>query len=182
MTKITRRRFLQAGSMAAAASVLSGCTLNLQRTEYLESYSEPPEEGLPGEDLWYASACRQCSAGCGIIVRVGNGRAHKIEGNPQHPLNRGKLCARGQAALQELYDPDRLQNAVIQAGGRNSLQFEPVFWENALYELGNKIRAASPEAVALLAGNPSTHFAYIAQRFMEGSAPTSLFSIPWQTN
>ena len=91
MSKLSRRKFLQAGSVAAAATVLSGCTVNLQRIEYLESYGEPPEETLPGEDLWYASTCRQCSAGCGILVRVSNGRARKIEGNPEHPVNRGKL-------------------------------------------------------------------------------------------
>ena len=175
MTKISRRRFIQAGSMAAAASVLSGCSLNLQRIEYLESYNEPPEEGLPGESLWYASTCRQCSAGCGIIVRVSNGRPRKIEGNPAHPVNRGKLCARGQAALQELYDPDRLQNAVRQTGGRGSLQFEPMLWDNALFELGNRLQAADPAGIAFLSGNPSSHQAYVARHFMSGlGAPAPL--------
>ena len=56
-------------------------THNLRQTEYLESYIRPPEEGLPGDNLWYASACRQRSAGCGILVRARNGRARKIEGN-----------------------------------------------------------------------------------------------------
>ena len=100
--QITRRDFLKVGAVAAAASVVSGCTPALQQTEHLESYVVPPEEGLPSENLWYASTCRQCSAGCGIIVRVSNGRARKVEGNPLHPLNQRKLCARGQAALQEL--------------------------------------------------------------------------------
>jgi molybdopterin-containing oxidoreductase family iron-sulfur binding subunit len=62
-------------------------THNLWQTEYLESYIRPPEEGLPGENLWYASACRQCSAGCGILVRAIDGRARKIEGNSSHPLS-----------------------------------------------------------------------------------------------
>ncbi len=172
MSKLTRRKFLQAGSVAAAASVLSGCTLNLQRIEYLESYAEPPEEGLPGEDLWYATTCRQCQAGCGVIVRVSNGRARKVEGNPNHPVNRGKLCARGQAALQELYDPDRLQNPVMQKGGRGSLQFEPILWENGLYELGNSVQSADPAGVAFLAGNLSSHLNEIIRRFTDGlSAP-----------
>jgi anaerobic selenocysteine-containing dehydrogenase len=92
--RLTRRDFLKMSAMAAAASVVSGCTANLQRTEYLESYVRPPEEGLPGENLWYASTCRQCSAGYGIIVRVSEGRARKIKGNPPHPVNRGKLCPR----------------------------------------------------------------------------------------
>ncbi len=144
MTGLTRRKFIQAGSVAAAATVLSGCTLNLQRIEYLESYVEPPEDALPGEDVWYASTCRQCQAGCGTIVRVSNGRPIKIEGNPRHPLNRGKLCGRGQAALQEFYDPDRLTNAVRQVGGRDSLQFEPLSWDSALNESGSAPVAARP--------------------------------------
>ena len=170
MSKLTRRKFIRAGSVAAV-SVLSGCTLNLQRIEYLESYVDPPEEGLPGEDLWYATGCRQCPAGCGMLVRVSNGRARKAEGNPQHPVNRGKLCARGQAVLQELYDPDRLRNAVRQTGRRGSLVFEPLLWENAVYELGNELRSVlqrgGPDSVALLLGNSSNHLGAVAQRFAE---------------
>ena len=67
--RLTRRQFLKVGAVAAAASVVSGCTPALQRTEFLESYIQPPEEGLPGQNLWYASTCRECSAGCGIVVR-----------------------------------------------------------------------------------------------------------------
>ncbi len=116
MTKqITRRKFIQAAGLTGAAMAVSGCTVNLQRSEKLVPYVTPPEEALPGENIWYASACRQCPAGCGILVRVSNGRAHKIEGNPLHPLNQGKLCARGQAGLQALYNPDRLRTAVSQS-------------------------------------------------------------------
>ena len=152
----------------AAATVVSGCTLNLQRTEYLESYVQPPEEGLPGENLWYASTCQQCSAGCGVIVRVRDGRARKIEGNPAHPLNRGKLCARGQAALQELYDPDRLRNAVRQTGGRGTRAFDPLRWDDALRMLGDRLRDADPASVAFLGGNLSSHLSVIASRFLDG--------------
>ena len=138
--KLTRRRFLQAGALVATASVVSGCTINLQTPTYLESYVKPPEEGLPGENLWYASTCRQCAAGCGIIVRTSNGRARKVEGNPLHPVNKGRLCARGQAALQELYNPDRLQNAVRQLG-RGSLKFQPIYWDDALKTVGARLPA-----------------------------------------
>jgi len=165
--RVTRRDFLKMSAVTAATSVVSGCTVNLQRTEYLESYVEPPEEGLPGENLWYASTCRQCAAGCGIIVRVGGGRAHKIEGNPLHPLNRGKLCARGQAALQELYDPDRLRNAVRQTGGRGTQQFEPLYWEDALALLAGKLRHVDPATVAFLGGNLSSHLWLVVKRFMK---------------
>ncbi|MCP4542682.1 MAG: molybdopterin-dependent oxidoreductase [Chloroflexi bacterium] len=177
--KLTRRDFLRVGTMAAAATVVSGCTVNLQRTEHLESYVQPPEEGLPGENLWYASTCRQCAAGCGTIVRVSDGRARKIEGNPSHPLNQGKLCARGQAALQELYDPDRLRNAVQQVGGRGSQQFEPLYWEKALASVEDRLRAADAEGVAFLGGNVSSHLWVVASRFLEalGAPPPVIYTL-----
>ncbi len=172
--KLTRRDFLRLGTLAAAGAVVSGCTINLQRTEELESYVEPPEEGLPGEHLWYATTCRACPAGCGTLVRVSDGRARKIEGNPLHPLNQGKLCARGQAALQDVYDPDRLKGAVRQTGGRGSRTFTPLPWEDALALLQERLRSAAPGAVAFLGGNPSTHVAGVVGRFMSalgGRAP-----------
>jgi anaerobic selenocysteine-containing dehydrogenase len=164
--RLTRREFLKASAIAAAACVVSGCSPQLQRTEYLESYVIPPEEGLPGENLWFASTCRQCSAGCGIIVRSSEGRARKIEGNPLHPLNQGKLCARGQAALQELWDPDRLRNAVAQAE-RGTRRFEPLYWPDALAKLEEQVRSADPASIAFLGGNLSTQLWVIVQRFME---------------
>jgi menaquinone reductase, molybdopterin-binding-like subunit len=66
-------------------------THNLQRTEYMEFYVRPPEEGLSGDHLGVASVCRQCSAGCGILVRARNGRARKIEGDPSYLVNQGVL-------------------------------------------------------------------------------------------
>jgi anaerobic selenocysteine-containing dehydrogenase len=175
---LTRRDFLKAGALASTAAVISGCNVNLQRTEHLESFVLPPEEGLPGENLWYASTCRQCAAGCGIIVRASEGRARKVEGNPLHPLNRGKLCARGQAALQELYDPDRLKNAVRQVGGRGYRKFEPLYWDQALETLLEGLRV-EPETIAFLGGNMSTHLAWVAGRFLAalGAPPPLAYSL-----
>jgi anaerobic selenocysteine-containing dehydrogenase len=174
---LTRRQFLQAGAMAAATTVLSGCTVNLQRTETLESYVRPPEEGLPGENLWFASTCRQCSAGCGIVVRTSEGRARKVEGNPLHPVNRGKLCARGQAALQELYDPDRLQGAVWQKGGRGSAAYVPMAWDDLLPMVAGWVTDASPGTVAFLGGNTSTHLAGTIRQFLDAlGAPPPVFT------
>ncbi len=124
--RISRRKFIQLGALTSTAMAVSGCTINLQRSETIEPYVIPPEESLPGENVWYATTCRMCSAGCGIIVRVSNGRARKIEGNPLHPLNAGKTCARGQAGLQYLYNPDRLRNAVRnEARGSGSGSTDP---------------------------------------------------------
>lgn len=68
-----------------------------------------PEEVTPGIPTWYASTCLECSSGCGVLVKTLEGRPIKLEGNPDHPINRGRLCARGQASLLNLYDPDRLK-------------------------------------------------------------------------
>jgi len=59
------------------------------------------------------SVCLQCPAGCGILVRVVDGRAVKIEGNPKHPINLGRLCPKGQIGLQILYDPDRIKQPYV---------------------------------------------------------------------
>jgi anaerobic selenocysteine-containing dehydrogenase len=148
MTKrITRRRFFQYTGLVGAAVAVSGCTINLQKYETLEPFVVPPEDALPGEYIWYASTCRQCPAGCGITVRVSNGRAKKIEGNPQHPLSRGKVCARGQAGLQVLYNPDRLRNAVRQPQ-RGSSKFEPLPWDQALAQVAERVKGARQGNVA----------------------------------
>ncbi|MGW8249982.1 MAG: molybdopterin-dependent oxidoreductase, partial [Anaerolineales bacterium] len=147
----------------------------------IEPYVQPPpEEVLPGQANWYASTCRQCPAGCGIIVRIINGRAKKIEGNPLHPLNRGKLCARGQAGLQVLYNPDRLKNAVRQSGGRGSRQFEPLTWPEALDLLKEKIVSLSnPERLAFLSGLMSDHLYQLADRLLSslGAAPPIIYDL-----
>jgi anaerobic selenocysteine-containing dehydrogenase len=138
--KISRRNFLKIGTFGVAAGILAGCQ-NPRRWINLEPYVRPPEEQLAGVANWYASTCRQCPAGCGIIVRIMNGRALKIEGNPEHPLNRGKLCPRGQSGLQLLYNPDRLPSPVTQAA-RGSREFKPVTWEEGINTLFSKLQAA----------------------------------------
>ncbi len=160
---ITRRNFLKLGLIAAGASVIAGCE-NPRRWVTLEPYVRPPEEQLAGVATWYASTCRQCPAGCGIVVRIMNGRAVKIEGNPEHPLNRGKTCARGQAGLQLLYNPDRLQGPVVQSQ-RGARQFQPIAWNEGINTLFTKIQAAG-DKVAVWGGSAmSAHLHDLFARF-----------------
>lgn len=74
-----------------------------------------PEELTPGKAVWYATTCRACPAGCGVLVKSRDGRPIKVEGNPEHPLSLGSACARGQASVLALYDGDRLRGPVIGA-------------------------------------------------------------------
>jgi len=113
---IDRRRFLSVlGISGAGAAVLSGCSTD--RVQKLIPYLVQSEDQVPGVATWYASTCSECAAGCGLHVKTREGRAIKLEGNPEHPVNRGKLCSRGQAALQGLYNPGRLKAPMARTAG-----------------------------------------------------------------
>ncbi|MDQ6734346.1 MAG: molybdopterin-dependent oxidoreductase, partial [Nitrospirota bacterium] len=143
---LKRRTLLKMLGTVAAGSVLPGCDREVHR---LVPYLLPDDEIVPGLDTWYASVCRQCEAGCGILVRTREGRAKKIEGNPSHPVSRGKVCARGQAVVQELYHPDRLRGPLRRTGKRGSGQYEPLTWDEAI-ELWVTHLAEHPGASAML--------------------------------
>ena len=90
-----------------------GCSPETEKN--LFSLLHAPQDTVTGKATWYASTCRECPAGCGIIAKNREGRIIKLEGNPLHPINKGKLCIRGQAALQGLYHPDRVQTPLIRS-------------------------------------------------------------------
>lgn len=138
-----RRTFLQLGTATAVGALLAGCQ---SKNEKLIPFLIPPDEGVtPGLATYYASACRFCPAGCGILVRVADGRAKKIEGNPLHPVNRGRLCAMGQATLQELYHPDRIAQPLKRTGPRGSGQFAKISWQEGLTLLSARLKELQRE-------------------------------------
>ncbi len=163
---LDRRDFLKLGGATAFAVLFGGCE-RLPRK--IVPFVIPPENHKLGEWLWYASVCRQCPAGCGIVVRVSEGRAKKIEGNPLHPVNRGKLCARGQAGLQALYHPERLGRPLVLSGPRGSGKFREASWEEALAALMaglRKARAEDPASLLMLSEPMRGHANLVAARFM----------------
>ena len=91
---LKRRDFLKLVGVGGAGLAL-GCAR--KEPERALPFVQQPEDLIPGIPTYYASACKGCSAGCGIIVKTREGRAIKLEGNPDHPVNRGGLCARGHA-------------------------------------------------------------------------------------
>jgi MoCo/4Fe-4S cofactor protein with predicted Tat translocation signal len=99
-----RRDFMKLGGAAAVFSMIA---CGSRPVEKIVPYVNQPEEIVPGLPNYYASTCSECPAACGLIVKTREGRPIKLEGNPDHPVNKGKLCARGQASLLNLYDPDR---------------------------------------------------------------------------
>ena len=105
--EIKRRDFLKILGVSGVSAAVSGCSSETSRT--LIPYLIPENEVVPGQATWYATVCRECPAGCGVLAKTMEGRAVKVEGNPDHPVNQGRLCARGQASLQGLYNPDRIR-------------------------------------------------------------------------
>ncbi|MBZ5702515.1 MAG: TAT-variant-translocated molybdopterin oxidoreductase [Acidobacteriia bacterium] len=104
--QFSRRSFLKAaGFTAAVAAAGIGCSR--APVEKAIPYLIQPEEIVPGVSYFYATTCGGCPAACGVLAKNRDGRPIKLEGNPQHPVSRGGLCAVGQASLLELYDSHR---------------------------------------------------------------------------
>lgn len=159
--KLSRRDFLKLASVGAATTaVLTGCG-PASRYVTREPYSRMPEYTYNGLSTYYATTCRECAAGCGIIVRTMQGRAHKVEGNPAHPVNRGKTCPRGQTTLQGLYNPDRIQGPIQHNRGEAlySDRFQPLpsnmSWEEAIQVVAGALD--NPEGIAFLMGMAPDH-------------------------
>jgi len=144
MSNVDRRDFLKlvgAGGVGAGAGFMLAESIK-HPVEHLVPYSVPPEEYSPGVATWYNSVCGMCSAGCGITVRTREGRAKKIEGNPSHPVNQGRLCALGQAGLQTLYNPDRITAPMLRSGDRGGGGFTQTTWDDGLNRVAERLADA----------------------------------------
>ncbi len=156
--KISRRDFLKViGTGAAATAALTGCG-PATRVVSREPYTSMPEYTLPGTSTYYATTCRECPAACGLVVRTVEGRAIKVEGNPNHPISGGRTCARGQATVQTLYNPDRLTTAQKQPQ-RGSGNFQPVAWDEAIKVVQDALANTAPGEIAFLLGMEPDHLA-----------------------
>lgn len=156
--KISRRDFLKlAGLGGAAATVLTGCG-PASRYVTREPYHTMPEYNYNGQSTHYATTCRECAAGCGLVVRTMQGRALKVEGNKRHPVNAGKTCARGQAAVQGLYNPDRVQGPHKHTRGAGGFD-ENMTWDEATAVVADALKNNHPEEVVFMLGLAPDHLA-----------------------
>jgi molybdopterin-containing oxidoreductase family iron-sulfur binding subunit len=148
MADFTRRSFLKLAATAGAAAAIPGCQPAARK---LIPYVVPDENVIPGVATFYATTCNECGAGCGIIAKVREGRVIKLEGNPADPIGQGAICARGQAALQGLYNPDRLRSPMLRgADGK----LTAISWDAALAQLATHLKGAAgkgTDRVAMIA-------------------------------
>jgi molybdopterin-containing oxidoreductase family iron-sulfur binding subunit len=143
-----RRDFLKVLGVSGAGVATAGCSTG--EVEKLIPYVIPSEDIVPGVPTWYASTCRECPAGCGILVETHSGRVTKVEGNADNPISRGNLCARGQSAPQGLYHPDRYRGPFTVEEG---LTPRNVSWSVAEGLLAQRIQRAPAGSVVFLTGS-----------------------------
>ena len=158
--KISRRDFLRLASVGAATTaVITGCGPASRYVER-EPYSKMPEYTYNGLSTYYATTCRECAAGCGLIVRTMQGRALKVEGNPRHPVNRGKTCSRGQVTLQGLYNPNRVRGPIRHERGEALYNAEQnvdpnLSWDEAIQVVADALQDSA--GTVFLMGMTSDH-------------------------
>ena len=96
--------------------------------------------------------------GCGLLVHVEDGRIVRIEGDPDSPLNRGTICAKGVAQIERLNHPDRLRHPLKRVGGRGEGKWERISWDEALTILSQrikeKIQQGDGRSIAFAQGTP----------------------------
>jgi menaquinone reductase, molybdopterin-binding-like subunit len=191
-----RRDFIKISALSGVMATLEACRApEKQLVRFI-----PEEELIPGIATWKPSVCTLCSAGCGLQVRVMQGEAEvvrhgqqglikmglakKLEGNPQHPINQGKLCARGQAGLQVLYHPDRITHPIKRTGPRGSGEFQQITWDDALKELSAHLAALqaskSTDALAFLARPITGQRHELIEQFLKAyGAPPAVWYQPF---
>ena len=133
--KLSRRNFLAWAGIAATGAI--ACDLFDDELR-VQSPALIPEDLVSGRDNWYATYDGSTPGGQGVLVRVMEGRAKKVRGNPRFPTNQGKQSAAADAMLQSLYHPDRIAGPMLRTGPRGSGRFRSISWEEAL----NRFNAA----------------------------------------
>ena len=164
---LSRRDFLKWSAISAVGAV--ACNIFREGEMEIQSPLEMPEDLVTGQDNWYATLCRQCPEREGIVVRVMEGRAKKVQGNPLYPTNQGKQSARCEAGLQALYHPDRLPGPMLR--DRGSGQFRNIGWNQAmsllLFQL-EQLRDSNTTSRMLMITEPLRgHLGMVTNRFVE---------------
>ncbi len=162
--RLSRRDFIKitASGSAAAAAGMAGFK------SFFDIAAQTGEKHYTQQ--WIPTICLMCPGGCGVLVRTINGRAVKIEGNPLHPVNTGKVCPKANAALQVLYDPDRITGPMLQVGERGSGNWQAINWDEAIDQVAERLNAirdkSGSNTLAFMSGRVRGQMGGLIDRFL----------------
>ena len=125
-TSLSRRHFFQIAAAGAAVATQIGCG------------RKPSSIGQRAE---IATTCELCPNKCSVIAIVEDGLIRKLNPNPENPKSRGMLCARGNAGMLQVYDPDRIKRPLIRAGARGEGKWREVSWDEAFDYTASRLTA-----------------------------------------
>jgi len=132
-----------------------------------------PKEGewIPYEEYWSTGVCLQCPSGCGLRIRSVNQWPVKLEGIKDYPINRGRLCPKGQSGLQVLYDPDRIRHPLKRKGKRGEGSWEKISWKEGIDIVVERLKSlrqeGRPHHLVVLGGRYRGHMMELMARFLE---------------
>lgn len=152
---ISRRSFLKLSSTLAAGTALAGVLFREDKARAAYFGNPVLVDTNPRVEIKY-SVCQGCHGRCGLKAKIVDGILTKLEGNPFHPCNleqhlpfatdpatvralSGRMCAKGLAGMQTLYDPHRLKQPLKRVGERGAGQWEAISWEQAFSEIAAKL-------------------------------------------
>ncbi|NQU66455.1 MAG: molybdopterin-dependent oxidoreductase [Candidatus Marinimicrobia bacterium] len=133
-TTISRRDFIKVSAVFGTLAAGSQIRGDISAEGVTKGFSPSGKERkiIP-------SACWQCVSRDAIECQVEDGRLVKIEGNPRSIRNRGKICSRGQAGINQVYDPDRILYPMKRVGKRGEGNWKRISWDDALGELSSRL-------------------------------------------
>ena len=132
------------------------------------------------ESKWIATDCTICYHSCGMNVLVEDGRITRVEGLKDHPLNKGRLCPKGERAIDLVYHPDRLKYPLKKVNGK----WERLTWDDALSEIADKLQRLKekfgPEVLSIFSGSigvENLEMMEMAQRFKGAFGSPNFISV-----
>ena len=151
---LTRRELLKQAARLAAMAALGAAFPGAGKAEVAAI------DGLQ----WHTAPCRFCGTGCGVLVGVKGGRVVAVQGDPEAPVNRGLLCAKGYHVGSALYGPDRLTRPMVRRRGK----LVPVSWDEAVTTVAERIMRAPEKFAFYGSGQWTIPEGYLAMKFTKG--------------
>jgi len=183
LSGMSRRTFIKIAALAGAAVAATRIFGRPVLGSAVYSPEPPGGEGIITEK-WVPTSCLNCATRCATRVRVVNGRAVKVTGNPLSKVSEGENCARAHVGLQVLYDPARITTPLKRTNPAKGRGIDPgwteISWEQALNEVSGKLKAlrekAQPERLLLFSGLNTVSAEDILRRFADVYGTPNLIS------